>query len=414
MSDQNRLNEHMNTLICVAEKFIVGGVETYYMRMFSWAHCRGYRTILLLPQNAFIADEWKAKIEKEMVEVWFYSSSLFSVKVSDSQMNRVSFDPEDLSQKTVVCDNLHTYTAACYIAQKYEWNNARLLLYILHPEMSRCSETKLFNLGYRHLLVKKIMGNGLLFMDEQTLCSFENYYGYKVNAETAILRLGQDIPGTFEFRERDRDSFHILSVSRMDFPFKGYVLGLIDSCRELKERYPGLKLTLIGDGPGYDRVLSKVKELELEQDINLLKTVPYEELEQYITGSDLCVGMGTSLLDAGKRGKIGIIATANQYMPFSCGFLFDNPDQVAVFAGEKGWNRYRFAELVAKVMDCGDDVFRDWCRKSYEVVKEKYDICNIMEKLVEIETHKLPRGTVCRIKVYDWIILKLKRLAGVG
>lgn len=412
MSDQNRLKE--NTFVCVAEKFIVGGVETYYMRMFRWAHSRGYRTILLLPDNAFIADEWKSKIEKELVEVWFYSSGLFSVKISDSQKNRICFDPEDLSQKTVVCDNLHTYVAASYIAQKYQWKNARLLLYVLHPEMSRCSETKLFNLGYRLLLVKKIIGNGLVFMDEQTLHSFENYYGYQVDAKAAILRLGQDIPGTFTFRERKQDAFHILSVSRMDFPFKGYVLGLIDCCEELKERYPGLELTLIGDGPGYDKVLNKVKELKSEPYIHLLKTVPYEELEQYIISSDLCVGMGTTLLDAGKRGKIGIIATANQYMPLSCGFLFDNPDHVAVFAGEEGWDRYRFAELVTKVMDSSDEVFQNWCRKSYEVVKEKYDICNVMEKLVEIEPRKLRRHTVCWIKAYDWIILRLKRLAGIG
>lgn len=407
-------NENLKTLVCVAEKFIVGGVETYYMRMFKWAHDRGYRTILLLPENSFIAKEWNSHIEKEKVEVWFYTSNVFSVKLYDSSKNRVSFNKRDLSEKTIVCDNLHTYVAALYISQRFQWENASVLLYVLHHEMSRCSEKKIFNFGYRCLLIKKMINNGLIFMDEQTIQSFENYYGYKIDAVNATLRLGQEIPESFTFRERNREKFNILSVCRMDFPFKGYVLGLIDSYKKLKEHYPELKLTLIGNGPQYDKVLNKITEAGLKRDIHLLETVPYEELDRYIIDSDLCVGMGTSLLDAGKRGKIAIIATADQYLPLSCGYLFENPDKLGVFAGEQGWNRYGFEELIERVIKMDDAGFYDWCEKSYKVVKDHYDIGNIMEKLMGIKTRTPGRVTVCCIKIYDKFILSLKKVAGIG
>lgn len=402
------------TLVCVAEKFIVGGVETYYMRMFRWAHAQRYRTVLLLPENAPIAEEWKSDIEKEKVEVLFYTSSIIFVKILNSAKKRIHFNEDDFAETTVVCDNLHTYVAASYIAQKYKWKNVSILLYVLHPEMSRCSEKKIFNFGYRYLFIKQNIKNGLIFMDEQTVKSFENYYGYEIDMKNAILRLGQEIPTHFEIKDRNKNKFSILSICRMDFPFKGYVLGLIDSCKKLKMEYPGIELVLIGDGSQYNRVLNRITELKLEQDIHLLKAIPYEEIDQYIVDSDLCVGMGTSLLDAGKHGKIGIIATANQYLPFSYGYFFDNPDKVAVFAGEEGWDRYCFEELIKNILECDDDKFYSWCQQSYDAVKEHYDICNIMDKLMNIKTHKLSSGIVMCLKIYDKLILELKKLAGIG
>lgn len=402
-------------IICVAEKFILGGVETYYMRMFKWAYNNGFDLVLLLPEGAIIVDEWKLPLENLGVNIWFYSSNVFNVKVYDNMKCKIDLSKLMHTENTIVCDNLHTYVTSQFLVSRMGWLKSDILFYVLHPEMSRCSERKILNIGYRQLLVNKIIDNGMIFMDEQTMDSFEQYYNYKDDKKKKLLRLGQEIPDLQQTTLTKTNEFNILSICRMDFPFKGYVLGLVDTYVRLKEKYPGIKLTLIGDGPQRHELLDKIERLAYEQkrDIIWIRSVPYVDIPTYISECNVYVGMGTTLLDAGKLGKIGIIATANQYNALSCGYLFENPDKVAVFNGEKGYDKYTFDDLIERVIQSDDNTYTDWSMKSYKTVKDNYDIDSVMDKMLRIKTNRLDKRRIYAIKVYDSFILWLKKIAGM-
>jgi glycosyltransferase involved in cell wall biosynthesis len=91
-----------------------------------------------------------------------------------------------------------------------------------------------------------------------------------------------------ELKKRFGFSNHALvSVGRL-VPWKGYMC-LIELMPKLIESYPDAELRIVGDGPDYDRLLMRIKELKLEKKVFLLGRKEKHELSQIISGSDVFV-----------------------------------------------------------------------------------------------------------------------------
>ena len=108
----------------------------------------------------------------------------------------------------------------------------------------------ILGLKYRNIsiirkLERKIMSNALLtmlenqnviFMDEQTVRFTKKYYSdiqYK-NQKFEIIRIPVDSFSPKRIKKK-KNIFRILSVARADFPFKGYLIGLIKFMEQIDD-----------------------------------------------------------------------------------------------------------------------------------------------------------------------------------
>ncbi len=84
--------------------------------------------------------------------------------------------------------------------------------------------------------------------------------------------------------ERRSSEFQILVCSRLDFPHKGYVLGMVDVFESLRAIYPNVSLTIVGDGPSRQELEARVSALSKNdrEFVYLLGTLSPERLiEQF-------------------------------------------------------------------------------------------------------------------------------------
>ena len=79
----------------------------------------------------------------------------------------------------------------------------------------------------------------------------------------------------------------IVSVGRL-VPWKGFRV-LIECMSEIKSLFPGAKLLIIGEGPEYHNLQQKIIELNLEDSVLLLGSLPKNRLFGLIKASDVFV-----------------------------------------------------------------------------------------------------------------------------
>lgn len=93
---------------------------------------------------------------------------------------------------------------------------------------------------------------------------------------------GREIRERYGFKERD---IVLLFIGWL-YNFSGIeevVLGLT------KNRYPHIKLLVVGDGDAYESLLALQKRLQGKKDIYIVGKQSYEQIPQYIATSDICI-----------------------------------------------------------------------------------------------------------------------------
>lgn len=208
--------------------------------------------------------------------------------------------------------------------------------------------------------------------------------------------------------QRKKDEINILTITRMEFPFKGYVLGLIEDFHKLKQLYTNLKLIIIGNGPNVDIVKEKINELpdNVKEDIFLIGEVAYEELHEYFRKSYIYVGMGTTLLDASLTGLVSVIATD---------FQMENKT-VGLFSEEYynlGGNPYlcenksfTFEEVLKDILNWSEETYFKQAHCVFDIVDKYYNIEEVMIQILSYEKDnvQLPKVKGPLLSVYDALL----------
>lgn len=393
-----------DTLICFNTRFIVGGIETYYIRMFEWADKNGYRTVLALPEKCDFDASWSDTLKRLHVEVFYYKESIKRSRLRNSLKEEIAFAPDE--KAVIVTPTVKEYVLALYYSNKYAVK-ANCLLYIYDFIHIRVSRIKLVRMIYRQLLVNRLWDMGLIFMDEET-CEYAREL-YREERKGRIIRLGKRFmefePEAVESRYKQKE-FVILSVCRMQFPAKGYVLGLMDTFSRLYQDYGNIRLIIIGNGPDYGCLRAKydLLDTEVKEHINLLGTVPYDEVDRYMKTANVYVGMGTTLIDAANNGLIGIVASAYQEESYSFGFFHKDYRIVGGFKEETGGRSFQFYELLKEVYNASPEMYFTMSRETYTVAKENYGIDEIMSELTNISIC-WPKMKIIFLDIVDRILL---------
>lgn len=284
------------------------------------------------------------------------------------------------------------------------------IIYCIHPktfEKGAGISNKLLALVVKKIYARTILtmskNNAIVFDTEIDQERTEEFLQVKLS-EIPILRIPVFVEDKSNYREIIQTGFDsniILTASRAEIPFKGYMLGLIDDFAKLYESNPSYTLKIISAGNDIDQVKDKIKKLpnEIQKKIQLYGWMAYEQLEEEIRNCKIVVGMGTTILDAAKSYKIAI--PVSFYTNENNADHFFGGEYVYFSAGEN-CSKSAFS-LIEQACTWDFDTYYKKCIDSFETVKENYGMDNIMPKILDLNTI----SDDCCVSVLDCVIHNL-------
>lgn len=368
------------TLVISTDQFILGGAESYTVRMFAWAHTQKVRMILILYKNAKIDSAWKKILAEYNVEVYYITP--YEKCCIPRKIRKEKLEFAENEKVTWISYNVQSFINSCFMRLYFGRINMKIKLYVLHPFTARLRAS---NDKMEYILNKvfySILNRHVYFVDDEMRSYNEKKSGVKFSNQIIPIGLNLDnIPGICENKN---DKYRILTVSRLDFPMKGYVAGLIKDFEILHKEYPDTTLTIVGDGPGKVKIENIISGLDEDtrNSIELAGSVDYSELGKYYDNCDLYLGQGTTLLEASLRGKIAIVQLAYQYTTISSGFFHNRPMFIGAELNNYSGKRYTALELMREAVNYTQEERKKYGETARKAVWDNYDIRETMKTLM--------------------------------
>lgn len=370
--------------------FKLGGVESYYIRMYEWAKAKQFELFFCMSEEGEIQQEWFHDFERLGISVVYCKKMGKKIKTP----NDVTLLWDNISEGSLcITNSWETFMSANEIFRKQS-TKISILFYVLHPYATQLCRKKTINRLLTEHILQQIKQSHLVFMDEETRNYASKCY-YRVNFnKTKIIRLGMKIPPFNPEQHKaiyHKELFTILTIARFDFPFKGYINGLIDTYIVLKRKFSNIELIIIGDGVGRMEVEEKLRNISdnnIISDIHILGYLPYDEIGKYMLSTNVFVGMGTTILDSAKYGVPGILAAAYQHEDYAVGFFHSDYTCIGRLIDEDGAKRYHFGELIEEIYHMSEDNYLGVCKNTYHLLKKYYGIENCMKQIVAINAKK--------------------------
>lgn len=254
-----------------------------------------------------------------------------------------------------------------------ERKDKKTILYTIHPKtLIGFGDRDDFRETYKNEAKRFIMilakQGHIVVMDEAVSGKAIDYYDTVF--EMKIIRIGIDIETKQELQSAT--SFikppRMLTVARAEFPFKGYLLGLIKWFGGYKNTE--LVLEIVSYGEGIDLIRKEIDKLPLHKKnrIVLYDKMEYEEFKQLLIGKTIYVGMGTSILDAAEQGVLSIPVQPESYNVLCNGFFHEYPYVCA----DKSLGYIEFAVLVDMAMRMSAEDYQRVREQNMEIVKKIY------------------------------------------
>ena len=289
--------------------------------------------------------------------------------------------------KKKVCANAYLYTTLpdCLIIG----NRSRSS----HPAAFR-----LLNFLSRPYINELLNNRQVLFMDQLSIETHKAFFGRDISNEL-LFRLPYAIPAGYS--EPHEFKPVIMTMARMDFPFKGYIIGLIDSFAELKHKYQNLQLWIIGNGTSEDALQGKVKTLDAlsQKDVLLYGNMDYNKLHDVLREAGVFVGMGTCILDAAAVFTPAIAVQSSTYQCLCKGLFSEYPEDIG-YTSDQGL--HEATTDIERVLTMNQDTYIALCNRNRTIIEQLYSIDTYISRLM-----CLPNNT-------KWIRRTSRILNGLG
>ena len=284
------------------------------------------------------------------------------------------------------------------------------IIYCIHPatfEKGAGINNKLLALIVRKLYARTIMkmsrNNAIVFDTEIDQERTEGFLKVKLSG-VPVLRIPVFVEDKDNYKDIIKTGFDsnvILTASRAEIPFKGYMLGLIDDFAKLYESNDSYSLKIISAGDDINQIKDRINSLPnaIQKKIFLYGWMTYEQLEEEIRNCKIVVGMGTTILDAAKNYKIAI--PVSFYTTENNADDYFGSDYLSFSAPETC--KKKAYPLLEQACDWDFDTYYRKCINSFNTVKENYGMENVMSKILEIKTV----SDNCCISTFDCFIHNL-------
>lgn len=174
----------------------------------------------------------------------------------------------------------------------------------------------------------------------------------------------------------NNEDFLLFTSARADFPFKGYIFGLIEMFKTISID-KRMKLIIISSGAQDEMIKKRINDLndDVKQKITFINGESYDKVIKHMEASNLVIGMGTTVLDAASRGIPVINVVPYTFELMSSGLWNGNRSSVNTLDN--------VIAAVNKVMNSSLAEYECISRNTYAKCKEKYDINVIMEDVIK-------------------------------
>lgn len=377
-----------------------GGTMTLLFRMCKWYVEHGEKACVLYEADG--NDEIKSKIEALGVKTYFVG--FFNLKrIRDVLSNLI----HEEKQVKVLNYNLNHYLDIEYVRSKYDFD-IKNVMYVIHPDCLKKGMVinngfvrNLYQKHYFHLITEMINNRALVFMDKDSIDATNYFYNKSIPDEVPIIPLPIDIPlidNNENLIKKGYESNTILTAARADFPFKGYLLGLIDVFVELKRNVTNAKLKIFSEGEDIKVLIDKIDILEegVKQDIELSGWIDYDGLIEEIKNCRVFIGASTGLLDSSKYYRVSIPVKHTTNKCVSLSFFHEHPMLLSEEYHEGMPNKC--LELFQTVFNDSYEEYRQMSLSSFDAVNRYYNESVVMEQLndvLENNNHTSLRGLKC-------------------
>lgn len=262
--------------------------------------------------------------------------------------------------------------------------NVHSIFYSVHYQALEMGNNKR---GFIKTILQRIARDGIIrlnkngqiiCMDEQTIENTKKYYNLK-SFNPPIIRIAIDCVPKIKRYQQNINQINILTIARADFPFKGYIIGLLNW---LKKSSDDIYLTIISYGRGEGEIHDIINSMDepVRRRVSLVGKTDYYQLEKYYQEADLYVGMGTTVLDASLRGVVSIPVQAYTFDLITNKYLFEDYSKVALDCGSKN----SFNKLVEHFKQIDYVEKNKWSELSRKIVMDYYGTKPIVDNLVEL------------------------------
>ena len=274
------------------------------------------------------------------------------------------------------------------------------IIYSIHPA-TFFKGTGAVNVLYKTSIIKryrqtiqKINSKGnVIFMDQDNIESTEKYYDFHFEKKPII----QALPMIFKpldesvLDKKLSESYNrkiIFTSCRADFPFKGYLFGLIADFEILIKQYKDIKLCIVcsGDEENVIKIKNRIRQSpqEVQKQIDLHDWMSYEELLAKINCSYLYIGMGTGVLDAAIKYVPSIAVRYNTYENLASCIFYEKPGQVV--ADEVCCRDAKY--FIEKLLNLNYSDYKNISKRSFKEAQKIYDVQKFFNEVLSIPNSK--------------------------
>ena len=385
----------MNDIVVLAlsGSGVLGGGETYVMRMLKWLREHQYQVVLMHKVNENF-EQTVAKLFNDMnIERILIPSLKSNPDYPDFTKVKVHFP--DASNVHIICfQSTLNFFAAEMIKHRIKNCKVNTFHYIISEtdycrnithNTHNCFLQNIIKYIYCHIVKRMEKNDSIVYMTEEYAQFIHKNFGISFNSDDlSFARLGMAI-SPLEMNKVTLRYYHkpftILTMTRFDFPTKGYVLGLVDEFAVILKKNPQARLVIIGAGADKKQLLDKINSQreDVRNAIELVGQVPYDQLKTYFDKSNVFLGIATGLLDSSNFGLLPISATVNQCNCQCSGFFYEHILDIG-YGGQIPAN-----ELINQVMNMTEEDYRKETCRNYDAFQKTYDITVSMKQILRLE-----------------------------
>lgn len=357
----------MNNKVCVVfirNDMQVGGIETYI-----YESCKN----IVIDHDDIVV--WVAKNFKNVGDQ--YAEFMLSSKIQRCTKSNLIHKIMEISRANkniavkIVSFNPYDFCKAEEIKNKLKEINIDTFLFIPHfcGEFLYLEENFKFNKKISTILgmiYKRMEYNqNIRYFSARHLFEFRKRYGCKEECFSKVKVPEKQHKDRFDINRVERvfnqDDFIILAPSRLEFPHKGYILGLVDVFSDLCNSYDNLKLVIVGDGKDRPILTAKIDTLKerVQSKIFLTGAVSPEKLDYYYNIANVNVSLAGCFVRGASKGVLSLIVRhyTNEcqvygYLPNSKKFILSEKEGENIMPFLEEIINMDFNQYLKKSIDC--------------------------------------------------------------
>lgn len=323
-------------MLFIYSALVLGGIETFFVRLAKERHKKGLITKILLLSSKGKSDKHLLEEMQKYAQVYYVNDLFFGLQFISRIF--ILLSPIKNNQLKVLLQGIkqiHVSTGwTALLADRLIKRSKRNIILTVgfYHSLEFSWVTKNGWLPYfekvnRRFVLNHIPKSNLLVFSNSIIDLYKIHAGVDLSgAQTFRIGVVNKLSNDSALKKyTESNIFRICSVGRLT-DFKTYNLWMIDVVYDLKNRGINIVYDIYGEGVLKERLQKKIIDLKLQSCINLKNSFKYSEFNNVVKEYDVFIGSGTAIIQASSIGVCSIIGIESIAIPETYGFFSDCSD----------------------------------------------------------------------------------------